>query len=31
MDGGTGTDKSAGETARFFMAGLSEHVICFVK
>jgi hypothetical protein len=29
--GGTGTDKSAGEIARFFMAGLSEHVIRFVR
>jgi hypothetical protein len=31
LDGITGTDKSAGEIARFFMSGLSEHLIRFVK
>jgi hypothetical protein len=30
-DVGTGTDKVAGRTARFFMSGTSEHMIQFIK
>ena len=28
---GTGTDKTAGELARFYMAGTSHHVIRFIR
>lgn len=28
---GTGTDKTAGQTARFFMNGTSQHIIQFIK
>jgi hypothetical protein len=31
LEPGTGTDKRAGERARFFMSGLSEHEIVFQK
>jgi hypothetical protein len=31
IEAGTGTDKVAGRSARFFMAGTSEHLIQFIK
>jgi hypothetical protein len=31
VEAGTGTDKVAGRSARFFMAGTSEHMIQFIK
>lgn len=31
LEGGVGTDKIAGETARFFMSGSSEHLIHFIR
>ena len=31
LDEGTGTDKVAGESARFFMAGTSQHLIHFTR
>jgi hypothetical protein len=31
IEAGTGTDKVAGRSARFFMSGVSEHLIQFIK
>lgn len=31
LDGGSGTDKNAGEWARFFMSGISQHFIHFIR
>ena len=31
IEAGTGTDKVAGRSARFFMSGTSEHMIRFIK
>jgi hypothetical protein len=31
LEGGVGTDKLAGEVARFFVSGKSEHLIRFIR
>jgi hypothetical protein len=31
IETGTGTDKSAGQVARFYMSGRSQHLIRFVR